>query len=327
MTAEIAALLRAPFPPDVVGKLPRIWCGNCRNSSTKACDKHRKVKCQGCRNNITEAHLHLDYIGHAEATDRLLQADPLWSWEPFAVDAAGLPAIDAMGGLWIRLTVAGVTRIGYGDAGGKKGTDAVKEIIGDAIRNAAMRFGVALDLWGATFKEDDEPAVQDSRDEPRPTTPRPDPRQVRDWAIDPARTEQELRDALTRLNGGEHPDVLRDQVVNEHGDDEALRTLLQRRLHDLAGPAVGRGEPPPAEAGDDEPGSGVSVKQHAKMHVLWNKLGYAGDANRDNRLKVINTIVQRESGPITSSKELTRDEAKLVIDRLDARLNEVGASA
>src|SRR5690606_32615245 len=37
--------------------------------------------------------------------------------------------------------ICGVTRIGVGD--GK----SAKECIGDAIRNAAMRFGVALDLW------------------------------------------------------------------------------------------------------------------------------------------------------------------------------------
>lgn len=55
--------------------------------------------------------------------------------------------LDANGGLWIKLTVCGVTRLGYGDAQGKSGGDAMKECIGDALRNAAMRFGAALDLW------------------------------------------------------------------------------------------------------------------------------------------------------------------------------------
>ena len=49
--------------------------------------------------------------------------------------------------MWIKLTVCGVTRLGYGDAGGRKGSNAIKEIIGDALRNAGMRFGMALDLW------------------------------------------------------------------------------------------------------------------------------------------------------------------------------------
>lgn len=120
ITPDQQAALREPFPPSAIGKLPR---GN----------------------------IMLDYVGHAATTDRLLSVDPTWVWEPVAFDEDGLPAFDGNGGLWIKLTVCGVTRYGYGDAGGKKGPLAVKEAIGDAIRNAAMRFGVALDLWA---KED-----------------------------------------------------------------------------------------------------------------------------------------------------------------------------
>lgn len=154
MKPEIAAMLREPFAPENVGKLPRVWCSACRDARGKVCQSHTKVRCRDCGNNITSAHLHLDYVGHAEITDRLLKADPEWTWEPAAVGSDGLPARDQMGGLWIRLTVSGVTRLGYGHADGKSGPDAVKEAIGDALRNAAMRFGVALDLWGATFKEE-----------------------------------------------------------------------------------------------------------------------------------------------------------------------------
>ncbi|WP_198519577.1 hypothetical protein [Microbacterium sp. BR1] len=91
--------------------------------------------------------IHLDYVGHAALTKRLLEADPEWSWEPLGFDDKGLPALDGNGGLWIRLTVCGVSRLGYGDAQGKSGGNAVKEAIGDALRNAGMRFGAALDLW------------------------------------------------------------------------------------------------------------------------------------------------------------------------------------
>ena len=89
----------------------------------------------------------LAYVGHAALTDRLLDVDPAWTWEPLALDERGLPALDEVGGLWIKLTVCGLTRLGYGDAGQKKGGDAMKERIGDALRNAAMRFGAALELW------------------------------------------------------------------------------------------------------------------------------------------------------------------------------------
>lgn len=93
----------------------------------------------------------LDFVGHANVTDRLLNCDPEWTWEPVAFDERGLPALDydAQGkpvGLWIRLTVCGVSRLGYGTCEARK-NEPVKELIGDAIRNAAMRFGVALELW------------------------------------------------------------------------------------------------------------------------------------------------------------------------------------
>jgi hypothetical protein len=89
----------------------------------------------------------LSYVGHAALTDRLLDADPMWNWEPLAFGPEGLPVLDTLGGMWIRLTVCGVTRLGYGDAGEKIGPNAIKEVIGDALRNAAMRFGAALELW------------------------------------------------------------------------------------------------------------------------------------------------------------------------------------
>ena len=145
--------LLEPFPADWIGKLPRITCRDCSQNRSGTCDRHeRKSKCAECGNWITPGHLHLDYVGHADVTRRLLQVDPAWSWEPLAFDPeTGLPRRDEYGGMWIKLTVhldgEPVTRLGYGDAQGKTGPNAVKEVIGDGLRNAAMRFGVALDLW------------------------------------------------------------------------------------------------------------------------------------------------------------------------------------
>ena len=123
-------------------------------------------------NQIPKGGLKLDYVGHAALTKRLLETDLEWSWEPFAVGEDGLPKLDEAGGLWIRLTVCGITRIGYGDSGNSRGTQAVKEAIGDALRNAGMRFGAALDLWhkGDLFD------LTDSRgDAPRKTEPEVSP--------------------------------------------------------------------------------------------------------------------------------------------------------
>jgi hypothetical protein len=110
---------------------------------------------------IPKGGVKLSYVGHAALTDRLLDADPMWTWEPLALDERGLPALDGFGGMWIKLTVCGTTRIGYGHAGSKEGGDAIKEIIGDALRNAAMRFGAALDLWhkGELHKDDTDSLV------------------------------------------------------------------------------------------------------------------------------------------------------------------------
>src|SRR5215217_6523677 len=83
-----------------------------------------------------------------------------------ATDEIGLPAVDRAGNLWIRLTVAGVTRIGVGDG------NSMKERIGDAIRNAAMRFGVALDLWSKEELESGHVEPQEAaQGQPEPSLP------------------------------------------------------------------------------------------------------------------------------------------------------------
>jgi len=204
MTPEQAADLRKPFGPESIGKLPRVTCKACRDSESKNCAEHRKSKCGVCGNWITSAHIHLDYVGHAEITDRLIAVDPCWGWEPVAFGQDGLPHM-GNGGLWIRLTVAGVTRLGFGSADGKTGPDAVKEMIGDALRNAAMRFGVGLDLWGAKFKDDGE------RDEEAPRQPAWDPheqemlRAAYEREIAEAKTHAELGEVATRIGNAKKP--------------------------------------------------------------------------------------------------------------------------
>lgn len=142
--AKEVITMRTPFPAHQISKLPKPT--KAQTDAVKA-DYKAGERCTICGGWHHPKVVHLDYVGHAALTDRLLDVDSLWNWEPFALDSNGLPAIDKDGGLWIRLTVNGITRPGYGDAQGKTGGDAMKERIGDALRNAAMRFGAALDLW------------------------------------------------------------------------------------------------------------------------------------------------------------------------------------
>lgn len=97
----------------------------------------------------------LDYVGHAALTEILLRIDPLWRWSFVARDANGSPIIDRDAndkpiGMWLELHLLGMSRYGYGSvdpSSRQSDGDRIKELIGDGLRNAAMRFGIALDLW------------------------------------------------------------------------------------------------------------------------------------------------------------------------------------
>jgi hypothetical protein len=128
MNEAQAALLLDPFAPESVGQKPK-------------------------KNKQTGETVWLDYVGHAEVTERLCLVDPEWTYDFFAVGDDGGPLIRTSDDgktaeLWINLTVAGITRPGVGTVSTEAWSGEVaKELISDALRNAAMRFGVALDLW------------------------------------------------------------------------------------------------------------------------------------------------------------------------------------
>ena len=180
-------LLSKAFEQDEIEKLPKQVS---KNDDTKyGCNRGSKASADGyfCGGYHARS-MHLDYIGHAGITDRLNQVDPQWTWEPMGFTPAGTPLMSDSG-MWGRMTVLGVTRIGFGDPGRNSGPNAVKETIGDFIRNAAMRFGVGTYLWSksesALAKKrgeegHDEPAQQAP---PRDTPPasRPTPPATPDW--------------------------------------------------------------------------------------------------------------------------------------------------
>ena len=166
---EGLALLREPFPANQISKLPKPTA-----AQTKAVKDDFKagIRCEVCGGWHHPKVVHLDYVGHAALTDRLLDADPHWNWEPVAFTEKGTPAIDQNGGMWIKLTVCGVTRFGYGHPDGKTTADGIKETIGDALRNAAMRFGAALDLWHKGDLHAIDDAESPTGSEAKPAAPR-----------------------------------------------------------------------------------------------------------------------------------------------------------
>lgn len=123
--AAVRDALRKPFDKGQVGKLPK---------PTKK--ENAKGKCKDCGGWHGLPAVHLDFVGHAAVTDRLNKVAPGWTYtvdELFNVNSV----------CWVRgtMTVGDVSRPEFGD-----GRDP-KEAIGNFIRRAAMRFGVAIDLW------------------------------------------------------------------------------------------------------------------------------------------------------------------------------------
>jgi len=142
-------LLREPFRPDQIEKLPKPYKKDSPKGNCKECGKYHGLPAA-----------HLDYVGHAALTNRLLDVDINWTWEPMSLDETGMPKLDKSNGLWIKLTICGITRPGYGSADKtsfKTEGNFIKELIGDALRNAAMRFGAALDLWSKVDLHVEEP--------------------------------------------------------------------------------------------------------------------------------------------------------------------------
>ena len=130
------------------------------------------------------------------------------------------------------MTVGGVTRFGYGTTDNPRDPDFPKKLVSDAIRNAAMRFGVALDLWS---EEDlvggDEPASTAA-----PAAHEPAAQTGRDWIAEFNACKQRRR-VCRRRPGGDaaasartHPRPCGPQRVRRVG--AALKTDRKRvRCH------------------------------------------------------------------------------------------------
>lgn len=261
ITRELQAQLMEPFPEQAIGILPKLACRDCSDAPGKVCKAHKKIKCEDCGNWISERHVHLDYVGHAYVTERLLRVDPTWNWQPLLTDQHGQPA-HLQGVFWIRLTVCGVTRLGVGDAAKKMGTgDWWKEAYGDALRNAAMRFGVAVQLWqrerhGAapeSYTPKEKPQQSRSggpRQDSRSSSRRQAPAQGKPGGADALTGKLEDIRVKVRKRFDALPQAQQKAWVATFGQPEELKASMVRQ----AGPALAAFEmtaataPPPDEA-------------------------------------------------------------------------------
>ena len=247
--------LRWPFPTDLVCYRPQPWCRACGDAKSRVCSDHKKQWCDTCRQSLTEAHTDLAYVGHADVNERLDLVDPEWSWRPlnFSVPEelmgkavvespemfmrvleAHAPKYDNEGGLWIIMAIHNddgvpVQRIGYGDAPGKRGSSAIKEIIGDAIRNAAMRYGVARYLWSrseialATAGRPAEKKTQQRRTQPAKQTPPP----AKSDGVSPAQVIAQTAFEYSRQGSGKTIEELRKDCHEKASAAKLLREMVR----------------------------------------------------------------------------------------------------
>jgi len=126
---------------------------------------------------LPKAGTSLDFVGHADITRILLEIDPTWRWVPIAWDN-GRPSIHVENGIatmWGELTILGQARLGVGSVRADK-QELDKELIGDFLRNAAMRFGICLSLW--TKQEWDDVSHTTTKPMPKAATPAPQAKPV-----------------------------------------------------------------------------------------------------------------------------------------------------
>lgn len=96
-----------------------------------------------------------DFVGHADITRILIEVDPHWKLVPIMWEE-GRPKIHIVNDdatCWFEFTLLGQPRLCVGTAKAKS-PDLDKILYGDALRNAAMRFGIGLSLWTKQEWED-----------------------------------------------------------------------------------------------------------------------------------------------------------------------------
>lgn len=240
----------------------------------------------------------LDFVGHAEITKILLEIDPNWSWEPVAWTADGRPAITVVNGnavMWGKLTVLGQTRLGVGTAKHDK-ADLDKELIGDFLRNAAMRFGICLSLWSKAEWEDLTPAQKPS--------PKPD-----------------LSAAVDNFKAACYQNGIKPEEFAKSAGVDDLTTVTKEQLDLLRVAyrkhmAAQKEEPKPQSQEEPKQESLVATSDKPRMTIPEvTALAITKGFKKEDRLQIATDIAGRH---IAKLDQLSIDELNQMIDMLEA---------
>jgi hypothetical protein len=256
----------------------------------------------------------LDFVGHAEITKILIEVDPQWSWEPVAWTTEGRPAINVVNGMavmWGELTVLGQTRLGVGSARHDK-PDLDKELIGDFLRNAAMRFGISLSLWSKSEWEEQQAAPRKTA-EPKPVG-QDFVAKFRDACTKKGINPDEVAKAagvnLAEVTDADAP-KLRDafkQAEAKPVDIEAVKHAFGEQVKVVA-------ESKPDNPTPKNPGEPATKAQIGKIRALLNAKGIQSFTEKT---EVCADLINR---PINKLEQMTQGEASQCIDILDARVS------
>ena len=261
----------------------------------------------------------LDFVGHAEINRILIDIDPLWNWSPVEF-VNGRPAINETNGMatmWGYLSILGKTMLGVGSVRSDK-PDLDKELIGDFLRNASMRFGICLSLWSKSEWDEHPPAapkvdgkVSDQNIERFRTA-------CKDANLDPNLVAQKAGLILVGLKDSEMP-LLRDTFKMMKNAEPTKPTDVPLSNKELEQAVVATFKPtevPPVHVPNKppkEPNAAASSAQLGKLKALMMAKGFSTPAAK---LELATDACKRS---ITDLAQMKTGEVAELIDVLDPK--------
>lgn len=262
----------------------------------------------------------LDFVGHAEINRILIDVDVNWSWEPCGWDN-GRPAIHEVNGMavmWGYLTILGKTMLGVGSARSDK-PDLDKELIGDFLRNASMRFGICLSLWSKSeWDEHPAPAVKKVDGKVSDENIERFRTACKDANLDPNLVAQKAGLILVGLKDSEMP-LLRDTFKMMKAAPLDAHTNVPLSNKELEQAVVATFKPtevPPVHVPNKppkEPNAAASSAQLGKLKALMMAKGFSTTAGK---LELATDACKRT---ITDLSQMKAGEVAELIDVLDPR--------